>query len=204
MVRWLPTGLQLALSGAQMTQNQKLSLLPSTSRDHHGTDLIYTDWSFSKPSNVTSQPLFSTTQLQIWIGNFLSWGVNLFNLCFMPIIYFYKSILYRCRKVCIYLPISISFYFSYYCFFMVLLLNSEKVLISKEKKDIEKRKAVLLFIEGLIHWKEVPHLRDYCYSLSLKGKCCVHFSKDLQPYYVQDVSDGTLLNCLMIQLEVIQ
>lgn len=34
------SALQLALSGAQMTQNQKVSLLSSTSRDLHGTDLI--------------------------------------------------------------------------------------------------------------------------------------------------------------------
>lgn len=52
-------GLQLALSGAHMTQNQKLSQLSSTTRDLHGTDLIYTDWSSSKPSHVTSLHHFS-------------------------------------------------------------------------------------------------------------------------------------------------
>lgn len=40
--------------GAHMTQNQELSQLWSTSWDLHGSDLIYIDWSQSKPLNLTS------------------------------------------------------------------------------------------------------------------------------------------------------
>lgn len=121
----LPTGLQLALSGAQMTQNQRLSLLSSTSRDLHGTDLIYTDWSSSNPikCDLSATFLYITTTNLDWKLSFLSVLMLLIDLLCL------YCILYRHRKVCMYLPISLtSVYLFYYIFFMVLLLDSEKAV----------------------------------------------------------------------------
>lgn len=49
----------LCCHGAFVTQNQKLSQLSSTSWDLHGSDLIYMDWSSSKPLNLTSATFLS-------------------------------------------------------------------------------------------------------------------------------------------------
>lgn len=43
-----------AVMGTSVTQNQKLSQLSSTSWDLRGSDLIYIDWSLSKPLSLTS------------------------------------------------------------------------------------------------------------------------------------------------------
>lgn len=62
------------------TYDPKPETIPTvvTSRDLHGTDLIHTDWSPSKPSHVTSEPLLSII-LQFSIGSFILMlcGVNL-------------------------------------------------------------------------------------------------------------------------------